>query len=512
MSTGTAVSAAPVAPVPESASAARSADLPPEYAAMKDPPRFNSNEPRLIPDPAELSHLKFQVPQWMAQFLMFPPPQELIHFLGRPQPDTRRRAAEAIAHVVSPRFLPQGYAQRLIPLARWAILYEDWRNHGGTDVFLIKFQQEQYTIEIAEGHNHVLVFVRDLDLKRTEDFAAMLKAAGNYAELMLNEHLKPVSREAMKLFRANNSPPFIYGYYTPKIEAFAGTSGQTGDLLTTGGEANESFTSARATAVRFFTNGEFVAFMVLKPVFGGELRNPFEPRFDPLYMTRSDEVPFWERETAAVVEAPGASDQVKRKQVEEYLGNYFYDEAGNKIIEHMPIRELEKAFLELSPEQKLAIVERKMIDEYYTNGMKAFAARDYRSALDYWSKILNLEPDNPRAAILLQVAVRIRTEENFQGDVERAKRDDQPISAALDSVSRQQTLLVLKREQKQQEKLKDRAIVDFRTRALNFLSEGNYSDSLKEWNKLLTIDPGNATALNFRDICEKRVKGPGGGR
>ena len=48
--------------------------------------------------------------------------------------------------------------------------------------------------------------------------------------------------------------------------------------------------------------------------------------------------------------------------------------------------------------------------------------------------------------------------------------------------------------------------MNFRTRALDFLCEGNYRDSLNEWNKLLNVDPGNASALIFKEICEQKLR------
>jgi tetratricopeptide (TPR) repeat protein len=371
-------------------------------------------------------------------------------------------------------------------------------------VFLTKYVQAHYTVQIAETHNHVLLLVRDLDNVRTDDFARMLRLTYKYADQIFNEQFKPVSAEALKLFRTSLSPAYIYGYYNPKMEALTNRD-TSGDLITSAGLPNERSTSAKASAVRFFCNGDFAGFMVLKPLFGAELKNPFDPRFKRLSTLEPGEVPFWDRPRAGSPRAALAEEQVTRRQVEEYLGNYFYDEQGNKLSQRIPIKELERAFRELSREQQLEIVRRKMIDEFYTSGTEAFVRGDVRSALSHWTSILRFDPENPRAAILLQMAIRQYSEGDAAPGEERA-RTDQAVAAAQEAIARQQTMLALKREQKQQEEVKESAVVNFRTRALDFLSEGNYQESLNEWNKLLNVDPGNASALIFKEICEQKMR------
>ena len=485
--------------------------LPEEYRPMEAPPRFNSNQPSLIPDSAEESRLKFESPQWMKQFLQFPPPSEIIRSLGNATPESRKKAAEAVAQILNPRFLPPDFGKHLIPLSQWAVLYEDWRSHGGTDLFLTKYLQDNHVVVLGESHNHIIVLVRDLGGSRNDEIQAMVKKAAAYADAVLNEHIKPATPDAMRLFRTSISPPYVYGYYTPKIEAL--TSGLGGDLSTSQTPVlTEQSTGAHATAVRYFSNGDFVAFMVLKPAYAGNLKNPFEPRFQALNLTRED-VPFWERHGAPGSAPKSMGEQVVRKQVEEYLGSYFFDEQGNRLSDKVTYKDLERAYLELSPDQRLAIVEHKIIDEYYSEGMKAFVADDYERALDYWSRILqpDLDPENPRAAILLQVAIKQHADKKQGGDVEKARRASPKVAEALDAISRQQTRLSMRQEQKNREQVKIRAVVDFRTRAVNYLSEGNYAASLKEWNKLLGVDPGNPSALFFKEICEDRVKQQQGG-
>jgi hypothetical protein len=485
----------------------RTPKLPSQYEPMALPPKFNSNDPPMITDSSELSRIKVQAPQWVQQFLAFPPPTELLHSLGVPlTQDIRDKALEAIRQVVAPRFLVDEMRTRMIPLSGWAVLYEDWRKHGGTDVFLIKYQKDAYTIEIAETHNHIIALVRYLENKRSDDYGGILKLVFDYSEILFVEHMKPVDRESMKLFKTNASPAFIYGYYTPKVVAL--TAGESGPSPAEGRVPDETSGSAGAAAVRFFSNGDFAAFMLLKPAYGAELKNPFEPRFELARAGKTEEVPFWEQQAAEKAPQLSVGEEIKRRQIEEWFGNYVYDAEGHKLTLDVPMQELENAFLELSREQKQAITKRKMIDEYYTSGTKAFQGKDYDSALRYWSRILSrdLDPENPRVAILLQMAIREKLRLQYGGRMDGPAKQDPNIAAALDAVSRQQTVLALKKEQEDQQEIKERAITNYRTRATNFLSEGNIAESLKEWNNLLEIDPGNPAALLFKDLCEQRLR------
>lgn len=488
--------------------------LPPEYAPMDQGPRFNSNQPPLVKDTEELLRLRSQGPPWIQQVLAFPPESELLHHLGRDSGGTRDRAAASVRQVINPRLLPPDFARHLIPLSHWAVLYDDWRKQGGTDVFLTKFEQNGFAVLLLESHNHVIALVRDLKGERAREFTEVMDRVHTYADLLLTESLKPLSVKALKTFRTSVNPLYVYGWYVPRIEALTGgEAAGAGDLITTGGQANESSSSAGASAVRYFSNGEFAAFMVLKPVAVGELKNPFEPRFTAVNRRTypGGERPFWEesalirrgRKDKALSEEE--EEQLRRRQIEEYLGSYLYDEEGRKLSDWVPIKDLERAFLELSRDQQLAIVERKMVDEYLTAGMRAFASKEYDEALRSWTRLLQLDPENPRAAILLQLAVKERARQDYGGNTEKARRN-RAVAEALDAIERQQTVLALKRDQQSLEEVRDRAIRDYRTRGLSFMSESNFSDALREWEKILKVDPGNPTAMLFKDICETRLR------
>ncbi|MGI8907406.1 MAG: hypothetical protein ACR2IE_13050 [Candidatus Sumerlaeaceae bacterium] len=480
--------------------------LPAFYQPQDGGARFNSNEPRIVPDIEELSRLRHTAPQWLQQSLAFPSPTELLRYLGREPAATRERAVASIRQVITPAYIPQGLQEHLIPLARWAVLYEDWRKHGGIDVFLTKYEINGFAILLIESHNHIVLIAREQKGSRSREFAGMLQLVQHYADVLLSETLKPATPESLQTFRTSLAPPYIYGYYTPKIDALTGES-SPGDLVTTaGGQPNESSTSARATAVRYFCNGEFVALMLLKPIRAGELKNPFDPRFEPLNLAQGEQIPFWEEQSPAARPDLPDAEELRRRQVREYLGNFFYDQEGNALTDRIPVQDLEREFSELSREQKVDIARRKIIDENYSSGMAAFAAGETTPALEAWTRILQFEPENARAAILLQVAIKQRAKVAYGGNSEIARRAEPAIQQSLDAIARQQTLLSLRQQQEGIELAKERAIQDSRTKALDFFSEGAYPEALREWDRLLSVDPGNANALLFKEICETKIK------
>lgn len=484
----------------------RGASLPAVYQPQESGPRFNSNDPRLVLDIEDLSRMRYTAPQWLQQALVFPPEKELTSHLGKESPAARERAASAIASVLNPRMLPPNYAKYLIPMAKWAVFYEDWRKHGGTDVFLTKFQSNGFTILLIESHNHVIIAARELQGNRSREFDGMLELVRHYADVLLTEPLKPASAESLKLFRTSLVPPHVYGYYTPRIEVLTGGGSSADELTTTGGLPDESSNTSRATATRFFSNGEFVAFMVLKPVNTTELRNPFESRFHPLNLAKPESVPFWEEKSLAGRPDLPDAEELRRRQVREYLGSFFYDQEGNALTDRIPIKDLEREFSELSKEQKVDIARRKMVDESYASGMGHFSSGDTTAALTAWTRILQFEPENARAAILLQLAIKQRAKAAYGGNTELARRAEPAVQHALEAINRQQTLLSLRQQQEGIDLARERAIQDFRTRAIDFFSEGSYQESLREWDKLLNVDPGNANALLFKEICETKIK------
>lgn len=487
-------------------SSSLSTNLPAIYQPQEGGARFNSNEPPIVPNEDELYQLRHAAPQWLQQSLAFPSTTELLRYLGREPAATREHAMNAIQQVISSSFLPKGMQEHLIPLSRWAVLYEDWRKHGGIDVFLTKFQANGFTAVVMESQNHIIVVARELKGDRSREFAGMQQLVQHYADVLLRESLKPVNAQSLQLFRTSLAPLYIYGYYTPKIDTLTGDS-STADLVTTaGGQPNEQSTSARATAVRFFCNGEFTAFMLLKPVKTGELKNPFDPRFEPLNLAQGEQIPFWEEQSPAARPDLPDAEELRRRQVREYLGSFFYDQDGNALTDRIPVQDLEREFTELSREQKLDIARRKIIDENYASGMAAFAAGETTPALEAWTRILQYEPENARASILLQVAIKQRARVAYNGNTETARRAEPAIQQALDQIARQQTLLSLRQQQEGMDLTKERYIQDYRTRAIDFFSEGAYAESLREWNKLLDVDPGNANALLFKEICETKIK------
>jgi tetratricopeptide (TPR) repeat protein len=367
-------------------------------------------------------------------------------------------------------------------------LHEDWHRYGGIDIYLTKFSVSNLTVLVAESATHVIVVARDSTFNAKTDSASLRQAAYDYAKILLSSTFVPDVPEDLRTIRQGPSPAFLYGYYTTRLNKL---TGRTDDQTT----LTETSDSANALSVRFFTNGQMVAFMTLKAVDDPrELGNPFEPRFG-LLRDQGEGDPF----ARPRVEQPG------ERQLEEYLGLLMTPQEQRTFLELVPMESLEKSFLNLSREQQIAMVRLKMTDEYLAAGMKAFLDKKFDDAIQYWLRNLQLDPENPRVGLLLSLAVDRRIERTFGGDRNRA-RSDSAISQATKAIRDQQVLLKRREESREVVAARERAIVDHRTQALQAMSEGNLEDSLRHWDNILRLDPGNANAQVFRDLVQNRIE------
>lgn len=519
----------PLSPAPAAATAPKPADpaasLPAEFRPQTESPRFNSNIPPFVRDPDELTRLRAQLPAWLQQSLKFPGEGEITRFLGRDSGGAREKAAADLREMLNPRLSPEGLEARLVPMARWAILYEDWRRGGGIDVFLCKFEgPADVVIQVLETPNHVVAIYRDLKAKRVNDLAAIRGRAREHADALFSAPYTPKDADAMRVFRTGVSPDYVFGWYIPSLLELTGTAGPApaspeAARAEAPGMRDEATTVAPPAAVRYFSSGEFTAFFALKSSRrSGELANPFDPRFEPVGESVVGlEKPFWMKGSLGAAPGQGAAagasaalpmdtESVQRRQAEDYLGSAMVDPEGRKVLESIVFTDLDDAFRGLSPEQQMAVVERKMIDDFRVAGMRAFAAQDYREALVNWTRLLNLDPSDPRAAILLKLAVKRRIASPALGDDPRKVAADDPISDARKAMDRQSAVLRRRQGDRDVAQVRDRALADLRSRALGFLSEGNYEASLREWDRFLIQDPGNPIGLFYQDVCRLRLK------
>jgi tetratricopeptide (TPR) repeat protein len=463
--------------------------LPGNYMPQQVPPRWNSNVPSLTSNPEEGARVRTVAPPWLSRFLVFPSPGEISDNLGKDDPIIREKAALAITQALAPSLVPDGMPDRLIPMARWGQLHEDWRRYGGVDLYICKFTVSNLTIFVAETATHVIIIARDTSFVPPSTTLALRQTAFDYANILLSSALVPDVIEDLRPIRQGVSPNYYYGYYNSRLNKLTGRENQT--TLT------ETSDSATALSVRFFAHSQVVAFMALKSVDDpSELGNPFEPRFVPI-VARPD--------SGAGFVRPDMTDLPGERQLEEYLGMSLSPKDKSDFLGAVSMEDLEGQFLKLSREQQIAMVRLKMTDEYLAAGMKAFLEQRFADAIQYWTRNIQLEPENPRAGLLLNMAIEKHTEKAFNGDIKRAAADT-GIFQAKRLVREQQVALSKREETKSLELAKERAMIDHRTKALQAMSEGNFEESLKQWESILKLEPGNANAQVFRELVRSRME------
>lgn len=470
-------------------------ELPEPFRPAEVPPRWNSNSPPLMDSPEEAVRARTVAPQWVRNFFSFPSPQEISDHLGQQYDIQQARAAQSIRQVLAPRLVPDGLETHLIPMARWGQLYEDWRRYGGLDLFLTKFTVGTTTFLITESATHVIIVARDSSLAAATNRDDLSRYVFSFATNILGAATVPESAKDLRTLRSGTSPRFLTGHYLPRLLKLTGMDDQNTTIT-------DQAESANVQSVRFFTNGQMVAFKILKPVDDPtELENPFEPRFEPMRARAGD------MESRAVALAGSLRTSDSGRQLEEYLGFLLTTEEQGKFLAKVPLEEVEKRFLALEREQKIAMVRQKMVEEYLRAGMRSFLLGRYEDAIQYWLRNIELDLENPRVAYLLRIAVDKQVESKHGGDRNRAQADP-PIFQAERFLQRHQQTLRKRQETLDIQAARERSIIDHRTRALQAMSEGNLRESFDQWSRILELDPGNPNAQVFRELVRSRMKTP----
>ena len=269
--------------------------------------------------------------------------------------------------------------------------------------------------------------------------------------------------------------------------------------------------------MKFFTNGRFVIFQVLKYIWTNKLNNPFEPRFSLEVDDKVDES-IWSIVEKEIKENPDLATPEERirfyermklrivaKQVEEYLGPLLYDYEGNKLTATIPISQIEKAFNDLNSVQKDYLLKQRKSDEYYIEGLKAFNEKRYDVAVDKWSEALKIDPLNVRCALLLSIAEDYLKEKMYR-TLGKVDFQNPTLKKAVEALNNHQSAILNYELTQRIETVKEREIARHRVRAIDLYSEGRYREAIEEWDKVIKIDPGNPQAALFKDLALKRLK------
>jgi tetratricopeptide (TPR) repeat protein len=467
---------------------------------------FNDMAPPIISDKTLVPRLKIQSPQWAKQQLEWLRPTDIQNYKGRASPEQIKQSLQWISRVLKKEYVPRNLNANLIPLRNWAILYRDWIDHGGSDTFVVKYTADPFIIRISETPNYVIIAVRD-----TQQFQKTPKSGHpdfvlEMARRLLTNELRPRDISDIAILEESASSITTTGFWAGKPRY---SSREAQDKSKEGEQVSDS--------VKFFTDGEFVMFQVLKYIWTSEMANPFDPRFSIDISDKASEE-IWRLVEKEIDENPELSSPEQRikfyermksriitKQVEEYLGPLLYDYEGNKLTATIPIMTIEKSFNDLNEIQREHLLVQRRSDEYYVEGLKAFNNKRYDLAVDQWSLALEIDPLNVRCALLLNVAIDFLKDKMLQtrGTVDF---EDPTLSTAVKAQLAHKQAILKYALSKREFTLKEREIAKYRVKALEHYAKGEYQQAVKAWDEVLKIEPSNPDAALFKSISEKRLK------
>jgi hypothetical protein len=468
---------------------------------------YNREAAPVVPNEIERSKLVMHAPQWSIQLFEFPQDKTIEAYRGKASPNLVAETTLWIARVLLKPYVPQDLPAHLLPLKSYAILYRDWIDHGGSDAFLVRYQLGTNVFQTLETPNYVLIAYKDISRKQAEPLSKHVEYALSVAEQILQKELVATKADAVTLLDMPKDVNITTGYWKPNIA-----------LAKMKAEHAESFDEdILSDSVRFCTNGDVVAFEVFKYIWTASVENPFTSRFGIIVDTKADERLFTMLEEH-IKSNPSLNTPKKRiefldrikdrlvtRQAEEYLGPLLYDYDGNKITATIPFKNLDAAVSALTDDQKTILVNERMVDEYYIRGLKAFNQKDYAGAIADWCQVLELDPLNVRAAILLQIAMDFReVQMAFAG--EAALRKDPSLVSAREALAAHRQHVLKQRLIQKEEELTSQEIAAHQIKAIDYYTEGHFADAIREWDQVLKIDPSNARALLFREMAIGQLK------
>jgi hypothetical protein len=470
---------------------------------------FNHDAPPLVPNEIEKSKLIMHAPQWSVQLLEFPSNKTIDAYSGKASPGAVSEAALWLDRILKQQYLPKDVSAHLLALKNYAVLYRDWIDHGGSDAFLVKYQADSIVFQILETPNYVLIACKDLSQRNAEPVSAHVNFALGMAKRVLENDLVARSADSVHLLEMPKDVSITTGYWKPNVD-FEKLKAQHP------GAYDEDILS---DSIRFCTNGDVVAFEIFKYIWTASVENPFASRFGVIVDTRSDERLFTmledQMKSNPSLNSPKTriefldriKDRLVTRQAEEYLGPFLYDYEGNKITANIPFKNLDAAVSSLNDDQKAILVNQRMVDEYYLRGLKSFNEKDYQGAIANWIQVLELEPLNVRAAILLEIAMDFRKQQiAFAG--EAVVRKDPSLESAREALATHKRNILKRRLIDKEEQLTSQEIASHQIKAIDYYTEGHFADAIREWDAVLKIDPANARALLFREMAIGQLKKP----
>jgi len=202
--------------------------------------------------------------------------------------------------------------------------------------------------------------------------------------------------------------------------------------------------------------------------------------------------------SALTKEEKGQLKELKAKAI-----HYFNRDDYRKAIPFL------QKILELNPQDEraslyLLISQQRIVEPYCQQGSKAFEANDFPAAIAYWENILHINPDDRRAVDLIEMARAILNAQNTSvlykragelfaaDDYEGAAEQWKKILRMNPFEERAKTLLESTEEIIRERRLKRHYALGDELKA-----KGDLDGAIDEWNKILTIDPNQGRAAQL---------------
>jgi tetratricopeptide (TPR) repeat protein len=206
-----------------------------------------------------------------------------------------------------------------------------------------------------------------------------------------------------------------------------------------------------------------------------------------------------------VASSPGLT-QDEKSRIEEMkarAARYFNKDDYRKAI---PIL---KKILEINPQDEraslyLLISQQRIVEPYCQQGSKAFQAADYPSAISFWENILRINPEDRRAVDLIEMARQVLSKQNTGVLYRRAgelfaKDDYEGAAEQWKKILRMNPFEERARDllESTEDLIRDRKLKRLYGKADELKAAGNLDGAIDEWNKILTIDPGQERASHL---------------
>jgi tetratricopeptide (TPR) repeat protein len=130
-----------------------------------------------------------------------------------------------------------------------------------------------------------------------------------------------------------------------------------------------------------------------------------------------------------------------------------------------------------------------LITAYATEARTRAQAKDYTKAVEFWQKVLKLDPNNAEA----KVAVA-----DLQKQLKIVKPTTKPTTTGT-----KPPVAVKKPTKEEVEALYNKGI--------NYFTAEKYDDALKVFNQVLALDPAHSGSKNYKKRTEARIKALKGG-